>query len=85
MFTLLHQYHLYWLGHIHRIEDGHIPKDQLYGKLTTGARCRVYLQLYIKDVCKHDMKACNIDIESWKAIADNRNLSQGLKRGEAAI
>ena len=41
-------------------------------------------------VCKCDMKVCNINTKSWEAFADNRMLwkqqvSQGLKRGEAAI
>ena len=60
------------------------------GELATGARCRGYPQLCFNDVCKHDMKACNIDTESWEAFADDRTLwkqqvSQGLKRGKAAI
>ena len=29
MFTLLHQHHLCWLGHIYRMEDGSISKDLL--------------------------------------------------------
>ena len=90
MFTLLHQCCLCWLGHVHRMEDGHIPKDLLYGELATGTRCRGHLQLCYKDVCKHGMKACNIDTDSWEAFADDRTLwkqqvSQGLKRGEAAF
>ncbi|XP_047497854.1 uncharacterized protein LOC125044938 [Penaeus chinensis] len=36
MFTLLRQRRLRWLGHVHRMEDGRIPKDILYGELTTG-------------------------------------------------
>ena len=72
IFTLLHQFCLHWLGHIHRMEDGHIPKDLLYGELTTGARCRGHPQLHFKDICKHDMKACNIDTESREAFADER-------------
>ena len=72
------------------MEDESIPKDLIYGELTTGARCRGHPQLCFKDICKCDMKACNIDIESWEAFADDRTLwkqqvSQGLKRGEAAI
>ena len=90
MFTLLRQCRLCWLGHVHRMEDGHIPKDLLYGELGTGARCRGCPQLCYKDVCKHDMKACNIDTDLWEAFADDRTLwkeqvSQGLKRGEAAF
>ena len=89
MFTLLCQC-LHWLGHVHRMEDGHIPKDLLYGELPTGSRSRGHPQLCFKDICKCDMKACNFDTESWEAFADDRTLwkqqvSQGLKRGEAAI
>ena len=90
MFTLLHQCCLNCLGYVYRMEDGHIPKDLLYSDLATGARCRGCPQLCFKDVCKHAMKACNIDTESWEAFADDKTLwkqqvSQGLKRGEAAI
>ena len=74
MFTLLHQGHLCWLGHLHRMKDGHIPKDLLYGKLTSWARHRGHPQLCFKDICKHDMKVCNIDTESWEASADSRTL-----------
>ena len=59
MFTLLCQCHLCWLGHVHRMEAGCIPKDLLYGKFTTRARCRGHPQLCFKNVCKYDMKACN--------------------------
>jgi len=30
MYTLLRQRRLRWLGHVHRMEDGRIPKDILY-------------------------------------------------------
>ena len=90
MFTLLRQRRLRWLGHVHRMEDGCIPKDLLYGELATGARRRGRPQLCFKDVCKRDLKACNIDTKLCETLADNRNLwklhvSQGLKSGEAAI
>ena len=90
MFTLLHQCYLSWLGHIHRMEEGCIPKDLHFGELATGARCRGCPQLCYKDVCKHDMKACNIHTESWEAFADGKTLwkqqvSQGLNRGEVGI
>ena len=90
MFTLLHQCHLHWLGHVHRMEDGCIPKDLLYGELAIGARCGGSPQLHYNHLCKHDMKACNIDTESWETFADDSTLwkqqvPQGLKRGQAAI
>ena len=90
MFTLLRQRRLHWLGHVHWMDDGLIPKDLLYGELATGARCKVRPQLCFKDVCKRDLKACDIDTKSWEAFADNRNLwkqkvSLGLKSGEATI
>ena len=70
--------------------DGHIPKDLFYGELVTGARSRGRPYLRFKDVCKRDMKACNINTESWEAFADNRitwkqHVSQGLESGEKAV
>ena len=80
MFKLLHQCCLCWLGHVHMMVDGCIPKDLLYGELTIGARCRGLPQLCFKD----------IGTKLWESLTDDRNLwkqqvSKGLKSGEAAI
>ena len=88
MYTLLRQRHLRWLGHTHRMADGRIPKDLLYGELATGARGRPKLRF--KDVCKRDMKTCNINTKTWEASADDRTtwkqlVSQGLDSGEKAV
>jgi len=90
MYTLLRQRRLRWLGHTHRMDDGRIPKDLLYGELATGVRSRGRPYLRFKDVCKRDMKACNIDTKSWETFADNRTLwkelvSLGLESGEMAV
>ena len=90
MYTLLRQHRLRWLGHTHRMGDGCIPKDLLYGELATGSRRRGRPHLRFKDVCKRDMKACNINTKSWEAFADNRTMwkqtvSQGLESGEKAV
>ena len=37
-YSLLSQRRLRWLGHVRRMEDGRLPKDILYGQLTSGAR-----------------------------------------------
>ena len=68
------------------MNDSRFPKDLLYGELATGARSKGRPHLRFKDVCKRDMKACNIDTESWEAFADNRIMwkqlvSQGLENG----
>ncbi|GFS11340.1 hypothetical protein ElyMa_006669200 [Elysia marginata] len=38
MFSLLTNTQLRWLGHITPMQGGRMPKDVLYGKLTTGSR-----------------------------------------------
>ena len=45
---------------------------RLYNRLASVSRGVEYLQLRYKDVCKRDMKACNIDTESWEVTAENR-------------
>ena len=53
------------------MEDGQIPKDILYGELTSGQRSTGHPQLRYKDVCKRDMKALNTNIISWEDLTAN--------------
>ena len=69
MYTLLRQCRLCWLGHVHHMEDGWIPKDILCGELTSGQRSTGHPQLRYKDACQRDMKALDIDINSWEDLA----------------
>ena len=69
MYTQPRQHWLCWLGHVCHMEDGQIPKDILYRELTSGQRSTGCLQLRCKDVCKRDMKALNININSWEDLA----------------
>ena len=90
LYTMLQQRRLRWLGHVHRMADGRIPKDLLYGELATGSRAPGRPNLRFKDVCKRDMKSMGIDIESWEECADNRALwsqevRKGTKKREAAL
>ena len=87
MFTLLRQCRLRCLGHIHRMPDGRLPKELLYGELATGSRCTGRPQLRYRDVVKRDMKAVNIDTETWENLAADRSQWRGavtkhLKTGE---
>ena len=77
MFTLLHQHRLGWQGHVHRMEDGCIPKYLFYGDPTTGARHSGLL--HFKDVCKHDLKSRNIDTKLWEALTNDSNKFFDLK------
>lgn len=82
MFGLLSQRRLRWLGHVSRMEDGRIPKDMLYGQLATGTRSAGRPLLRFKDVCKRDMKAANINTDTWEDAAANRcSWRQSVIRG----
>ena len=72
MYTLLRQRRLRWLGHVHRMEASRIPKAILYGELAAGHRNIGRPLLRFKDVCKRDMKALDINTESWEDLAGDR-------------
>ena len=69
--TILCERRLHWLGHVKRMDLGRTPKDLLYGELAEGSRHAGRPKLRFKDVCKRDMKRCNIDSNSWESIADD--------------
>ena len=73
MFAMLSQRRLRWLGHILRTEDGRLPKDVLYGELTSGSRPVGRPMVRYKDVCKGDMKSAEINPDSWEAAAADRS------------
>ena len=60
-------------GHVRRMEDGRIPKDLLYGELATGCRPIGRPALRVKDVCRRDLELTGIDMETWEALALDRN------------
>ena len=81
---------LRWLGHVYRTGDGRIPTDILHGELASGRRTKGRPQLRYKDVCKRDIKAPDINTESWEDLAADRmrwrnTLNQHLKAGEEKL
>ncbi len=74
MYCLLKQRRMRWLGHVSRMQDGRIPKDLLYGELADGDRPRGRPQLRYKDVCKRDMKALSINIDTWETLSSERSV-----------
>ena len=90
MYTLLRQCWLCWLGHVHHMEDGQIPKDVLNGELTSGQRSTGCPQLRYKNACKRDMKVLDININSWEDLtADHTSwrstLHKQLQTGEKKL
>ena len=87
MHLMLTQRRLRWLGHVHRMEDGRIPKDMLYGQLASGHRRTGRPMLRYKDVCKRDLKLTGIGHDGWEVHASDRNnwrhiTRQGVRKGE---
>ncbi len=73
------------------MQDGRIPKDIMYGELTSGTRPTGKPALRYKDVCKRDLKAGSLnpaDLEaattdhvSWRlAVRTSVKLSEGRER-----
>ena len=84
---LLCQHRLHWLGHVHHMGDGRIPKDVLYGELATGHPPAGRLALCFKDVCKRDLELGDINPGTWEQIADDCSAWQsavrkGVRTGE---
>lgn len=87
MFATLSQRRLRWLRHVCRMDDGRIPKDILYGELATGIRPTGRPALRYKDVCKRDLKSCNINPADLKTANSDRsswraNVKTGVKQAE---
>ena len=70
--SLLSRRRLRWLGHVHRMDVGRIPKQVLYGQLSTGVRKVGRPALRFMDACKRDLKACEIDPNNWEVARSNR-------------
>ena len=52
----------------------------LYRELCLGTRPTGRPALWFKDVCKRDMKACDIDTSSWETAAHNRTTWKKIAR-----
>ena len=72
MYTLLRQCRLRCLGHVRRMKDGRIPKDIFNGELAVGERPTGRPLLRFLDVCERDLKALDIDVDSWETLEFDR-------------
>lgn len=86
IFTLLQKAQVRWAGHTVRLSDDGLPKQLLYGELSTGERTAGG-QKRFKDSLKISLKGLEIDVKSWESAALDRltwrsQISKGAKAAE---
>ncbi|XP_063590147.1 uncharacterized protein LOC134767028 [Penaeus indicus] len=72
MFYILKARRMRWLGHLRRMNDGRLPKDILYGELSSGQRQRGRPVLRFKDCAKRDLAQMGIPLDNWEVTASDR-------------
>ena len=70
--AMLNQAQLHWSGHVTRMDDGRLPKQLFHAELSTGKRHKGGQRKQYKDVLKSTLKACNIPVDEWQALAQDR-------------
>ena len=70
--ALIMQSQLRWSGHVMRMEDNRLPKQLFCSELVRGTRKQGCQINRYKDSLKQSMRACNIPVTGWEALAANR-------------
>jgi hypothetical protein len=70
--SILMKSQLRWAGHVVRMTDDRLPKQLLYGELSSGKRSRGGQKKRFKDSLKSSLKAFEIDWNSWEQMALDR-------------
>ena len=70
--AMLNQAQLRWSGHVTRMDDSRLPKQLFHAELSTGKRHKGGQRKRYKDVLKSTLKACNIPVDEWQALAQDR-------------
>ena len=63
---------LRWSGHVTRMDDSRLPKQLFHAELSTGKRHKGGQRKRYKDVLKSTLKACNIPVDEWQVLAQDR-------------
>ena len=87
MYSILHRRRLRWFGHVKRMNQSRIPIDLLYCELVEGSRPWGSPHLRYKDLWKRDLKACNINTDTWVTWAQDLSayhiaVKQGVLKAE---
>ena len=70
--AMLNQAQLRWSGHVTRMDDSRLPGRLFHAELSTGKRHKGGQRKRYKDVLKSTLKACNIPVDEWQALAQDR-------------
>ena len=70
--AMLNQAQLRWSGHVTRMDDSRLPKQLFHAELSTGKRHKGGQKKWYKDVLKSTLKAYNIPVDKWQALAQDR-------------
>ena len=78
------------LGHVRRMKDDRIPKDQLYRQLEYGSRPVGRPKLRYRDLCKRHMNTIGLAVDNWEVVAAYRerwksSCRTSLEEGEGKI
>ena len=65
---------LRWTGHLLSMPTDRLPRQVLYSQLPEGQRPRCRPRLRYKDTIKINLKKRDIDIDSWKSLALQRDV-----------
>ena len=63
-----------WAGHLTRMDDTRLPKQLFYGELHCGKRPPHKPKKRFKDVTKCNIKALEIDVDTWETQSVNRSV-----------
>jgi len=72
MEALIMRSQLRWSGHVMRMEDSRLPKQLFCSEIARGTRKQGGQIKRYKDSLKQSMRACNIPVTGWEALAANR-------------
>ena len=70
--TMVMKAQLRWSGHVVRMPGNRFPQKIFYGELVKGKRLQGGQRKRYKDCLKSTLKLCNIDVDNWERIAQDR-------------
>ena len=64
---------LRWVGHIERMDDGHLPRQLFNGAMWEGKGSALKLKKRFKDAIKYSLKQSGLPVDQWKKMASDRS------------